>query len=362
MAVSKDKAGKWQVQVWYIDWQGLRKQKHKRGFATKREAQAWERDFISQEHGKTISMPALIEAFKKDMDAKQSLGNLKASTINTKLNNLQRYIEPYFKQADAATVKIADINTWIVVINKSNQRHERMSSGTIKVVKNLLGQIFDFGIKHYGLQTNPVKSADTPAPYTNDTRPKLCPLEDFKIFYGSLKHPRHRVIFNTLYWSGLRIGELLAITPADLDGNILTINKTKVASSNLVENAPDTTLPKNTPSIREIVLPQKIADQLRDYIASIDNLAPTDAIFDIDDSTVRSFMSYRCKKLNLPHYSPHTLRHSFASYSLEHTKNGALVASMLGHANANTTYKTYAHSVPGSAAAAAEQLNEIIEI
>ncbi len=46
MPVFKDeKRGTWYVMAWYQDWTGERKQKCKRGFATKREAQDWERSF-----------------------------------------------------------------------------------------------------------------------------------------------------------------------------------------------------------------------------------------------------------------------------------------------------------------------------
>ncbi len=49
MPVFKDeKRGTWYVMAWYRDWTGERKQKCKRGFATKREAQEWEHSFQMQ--------------------------------------------------------------------------------------------------------------------------------------------------------------------------------------------------------------------------------------------------------------------------------------------------------------------------
>ena len=50
MSIYKDpKLGTWYVSVRYTDWNGKRKQKLKRGFPTKREAQAWEREFVLKE-------------------------------------------------------------------------------------------------------------------------------------------------------------------------------------------------------------------------------------------------------------------------------------------------------------------------
>lgn len=47
-AFKNEKNGTWYVQFRYTDWQGLRQQKLKRGFATKREVQEWERAFLTE--------------------------------------------------------------------------------------------------------------------------------------------------------------------------------------------------------------------------------------------------------------------------------------------------------------------------
>ena len=63
MAVLKDKKnGSWFVMVRYDDWKGQRKQKCKRGFSTKREAQEWERHFLMQING---DLNMLFENFVK---------------------------------------------------------------------------------------------------------------------------------------------------------------------------------------------------------------------------------------------------------------------------------------------------------
>ena len=52
--------GTWYVMAWYTNWKGERKQKCKRGFSTKREAQEWERIFKMQSAG---DMDMTFEAF-----------------------------------------------------------------------------------------------------------------------------------------------------------------------------------------------------------------------------------------------------------------------------------------------------------
>ena len=54
MAAFKNKEnGTWYVQFRYTDWKGERQQKLKRGFATKKEAQAWEREFLMEKQAPT---------------------------------------------------------------------------------------------------------------------------------------------------------------------------------------------------------------------------------------------------------------------------------------------------------------------
>ena len=68
MPVFKDEArGTWYVMVRYQDWTGERKQKCKRGFATKREAQEWERSFQMQTSGDLdMTFEAFTELYTKD--------------------------------------------------------------------------------------------------------------------------------------------------------------------------------------------------------------------------------------------------------------------------------------------------------
>ena len=52
-AYKDNKTGKWFCKFYYTDWQGNNKQKWKRGFATKKEALAYERDFLEKQSAKT---------------------------------------------------------------------------------------------------------------------------------------------------------------------------------------------------------------------------------------------------------------------------------------------------------------------
>ena len=67
-AFKNEKNGTWYVQFRYTDWKGERQQKFKRGFATKREAQGWEREFLMQKQDDvTMSFESFAELYEKDI-------------------------------------------------------------------------------------------------------------------------------------------------------------------------------------------------------------------------------------------------------------------------------------------------------
>lgn len=62
MSVTKDgDTGRWMSQIRVTDWTGKTIHKKKRGFATKKEALQWERDFISQSTG-SLGMPSVTSS------------------------------------------------------------------------------------------------------------------------------------------------------------------------------------------------------------------------------------------------------------------------------------------------------------
>lgn len=88
MPVYKDKNGTWYVMTRCDDWQGQRKQKCKRGFKTKREAQGWERRFLLQQGGDLdMLFGDFYKLYEQDMKArlKQNTWEHKACVIKSKI-------------------------------------------------------------------------------------------------------------------------------------------------------------------------------------------------------------------------------------------------------------------------------------
>ena len=109
MPVFKDeKRGTWYVMAWYRDWTGERKQKCKRGFPTKREAQDWERSFQMQTAADMdMTFEAFVELYTKDVRPR-----LKENTWLTKENIIQKKILPYFGKRKISEITTKDVIAW----------------------------------------------------------------------------------------------------------------------------------------------------------------------------------------------------------------------------------------------------------
>ena len=150
-------------------------------------------------------------------------------------------------------------------------------------------------------------------------------------------------------YTGLRIGELLALEWPDIDmskGELL-VNKTCHYGKN--ENGVFgriTDIPKTQSSIRTIPIPKQLMSHLREvkkksrstYVVSNgENLISV-------RSYQRSF-TMLLKRLNIPHRGFHSLRHTFATRALECGMDVKTLSEILGHKNPTVTLNRYAHSL-----------------
>lgn len=100
--------GSWYVQFRYTDWRGERKQKLKRGFATKKEALAWEREFLMQKQADVgMTFESFVKLYERDMKPK-----LKLNTWLSKEHIIKTKILPYFKNRILSEITALDVMEW----------------------------------------------------------------------------------------------------------------------------------------------------------------------------------------------------------------------------------------------------------
>ena len=156
--------------------------------------------------------------------------------------------------------------------------------------------------------------------------------------------------FEMLYWCGLRLGELLALTASDFDFAKETVSITK--SYQRFRRRDVITEPKTPKSKRVINMPKFLCDEMREYIKRL----ASDRLFPITKSYMHHEMNRGSKISDVKRIRIHDLRHSHVSLLIEMGFSALAIADRVGHESIDTIY-TYAHLFPTKQAEMAHRLN-----
>ena len=352
MPVFKDEArGTWYVMVRYQDWTGERKQKCKRGFATKREAQEWERSFQMQTSGDLdMTFEAFTELYTKDVKPR-----LKENTWLTKENIIQKKILPYFGKRKISEITTKDVIAWQnELLAYRDEKRKPYSATYLKTLHNQLSAIFNHAARFYGLNINPARQAGNMG--TEERKEMLFwTREEYTRFSEAMMDkPLSFYAFEVLYWCGVREGELLALTPADFDFEKRTVSINK--SYQRLNKQDVITTPKTPKSNRVIQMPQFLCDELQDYLKQLYGVEPDSRMFPISKSYLHREMDRGCKQTGVKRIRIHDLRHSHISLLIDMGFTALAIAERVGHESIDITYR-YAHLFPTRQVEMADKLD-----
>ncbi len=182
-------------------------------------------------------------------------------------------------------------------------------------------------------------------------------INQYNLFIEQLeKGTKYHVLFELLFWTGMRIGEALALTRSDIEieQQRIRINKTYYR-----RNRKDyVTTPKTVQSNRIIEVPQFLITELSEYIKKIYALSAHDRNFPIIAESVQHKLRREIKKGDLLEIRVHDLRHSHAAYLIDQGVDPILIKDRLGHKDIRVTLNTYGHLYPTKQRELAEMLNQ----
>ena len=347
MKAEKDKkTGKWLIQYRYTDWQGKRRKSTKRGFATKREAEEWLRNFlITQKADFDMKFEDFWKIYCADMETR-----LREHTMRTKKYIVELKILPYFGNKRVNDITAADIRQWQNELIKMGY-----SPTYLKTINNQLSAIFNYAVRYYDLKSNPCAKAGSMGKSKAEEM-DFWTVEEFRKFIDSVMNKRlSYMAFMTLYWTGMRLGELLALNPKDVDLEKRTISITK--SYQRLGKKDVITPPKTPKSKRVITVPEFLAADIKDYMDSLYDLQENDRLFPITKYYLEHEMQRGIKESGVKRIRVHDLRHSHASMLIELGFSPLEIANRLGHEKVETTLNTYAHLYLNKQTKLAERLD-----
>ena len=352
MSVHKDKkTGKWFVSCRYDNWDGARKQKVKRGFETKREALSREREFFQI---KSSNLDMTFESFVK-LYLEDRRSRIKKNTLLTKTHIIENKILPYFKDRKMSEIKATDIIAWQnKIMSETDLSGESYSPTYLKTIHNQISAIFNHACNFYNLSENPARKAGNMGKEKTKEMLIWTKEEYLKFADEMMNKPRAFYAFEILYWCGLRVGELLALTPSDFNFENATLRVNK--SYQRLEREDVVTDPKTLCSIRTITMPDFLNDEVKEYIGMLYGIGENDRIFDFTKSFLHHEMERGAEAAGVKKLTLHQLRHSHVSLLINMGFTAVAIAKRVGHESIDITYR-YAHMFPSEQAAMADKLN-----
>ncbi|MEE1227544.1 MAG: site-specific integrase [Lachnospiraceae bacterium] len=351
MSVNKDKeSGKWRVYVNYKDWQGNDKVFTKRGFRTKREAREFEREFLLQKSkDMSMSFERFTEIYLEDIGPR-----LKLNTMRNKKYIIAQKILPYFGKMSIAEITPTDVMKWQNELMSIRDRSGRGYTPTyLRTIQNQLSAIFNHACRYYALSKNP--SAIVGKMGSSKTHEMMFwTREEYQKFAEIMKKkPVSYYAFEILYWTGIRLGELLALERADIDLEKQTLNVNK--SFQRIDGKDLITSPKTENSYRVIDLPSFLCREMEDYFGMIYGCQDNTRLFEVSKSYLHHEMDRGAREAGVKRIRLHDLRHSHVALLIDLGFSTVDIAKRLGHEGPAITY-TYAHLFPSKGTKMAQAL------
>lgn len=352
MAIIKNEAtGTWEVRTRYIDWTGTKKQKTKRGFTRKADAIEWEQNFqLKASQDIDMTFGDFVATYIEDMQPR-----LRENTWKTKEAIINKKILPYFKDKKLSDITAPDIVSWQNEIMKQTDKSGTHYSKTyLKTIHNQLSAILNHAVNMYGLKANMARKVgnmgkEVPKEMNFWTR------QEYEEFAEAIADKEESYMaFEILYWCGIRLGELLALTPEDFN---LTDCTLRINKSYQRLNGEDViTDPKTPKSNRTIYLPEFLKAEISSYLSHLYNIENDERIFLISKSFLHHEMDRGVKASGVKRIRIHDLRHSHVSLLINMGFSALAIGERVGHEAPEITYR-YAHLFPTVQTEMADQLN-----
>ena len=294
-----------------------------------------------------MSFASLVELYLQDMEHR-----LRVTTMMNKRQLINKWIMPFFKDLPLNAITPAHVRKW-----QSDLLAEGMSPTYTKSINNQLAAVFNYACKYYGLSQSPVRLAGTIGKKDAEEM-RFWTVEQFNEFIPHVPKLPGRTGLSVLFWTGLRIGELLALRPSDIDleARTLTVNK----SFQTIDGKEVITEPKTRRSRRVIPLPEKLCEEIREYEAALYEPDLDDRLFPFTKHYFHQQMSKGCDAAGIEKIRLHDLRHSHAALLIQLGIPILLISERLGHEDIQTTLRTYGHLYPSVAAEAVKKLDELM--
>ena len=365
MPIYQDKKTKTYMYRTYIkNIDGVSIQKQKRGFKTKKEAREAEKRLIlenekelnNNDEDYSISFEDLWNEYNSYIKLK-----LKPNSYRSVKNRIINHILPYFKRfTDLADIKARDYVKWQELIEEKNFKFTYKKS-----LHTAMVSLLNYAVKFYELKENIAsKVGNFKNNKTVEINVDFWTYDEYNQFINKIEDKLDKLLFETLYFTGMRLGECLALTWDDLENEYINIDKT--ISKEKINGERVITTPKTKSSIRKIMIDDKLQKDLLSYMEYCKKKIHFDKkwfIFGdlepLSPSTIERHKNKYCDLANVKKIRIHDFRHSHASLLISLGVPITVVQTRLGHSDPSITLKIYSHMMPNDDLKAINVINAL---
>ncbi len=271
---------------------------------------------------------------------KDRKNNIKEQSYNKYINVLNKYVFPYFNKIKIKKVNNKLINDYFKNINYLSYSSKKT---ILFIIKSILYYSYMNKYIRKNIEINIVlKKEKAKINYFTIREQKI--IEEY--IYNNIN--LYNIGLLICLYTGLRIGEICGLKWEDIDLNnkIIYINKTVQRIQDIGNKTTKKVLssPKSNSSNRIIPIPEFLIDILNKYKTNNHYYLLTN---NTDYQEPRNYERYYKNLLsvcNIKYINFHSLRHTFATRSIESGMDIKTLSEILGHASYHTTLNTYIHS------------------
>lgn len=311
------------------------------------------------------SYDELIALYKKKMETE-----LAVSSYYDLCWILEKYITPHFQGKSIPSLKKSDYAEWQTELwaAKNPKTGEPYAQKYLTKIRSTLMAFLNYCEETYDI-LNIYKMLRKPKRKEMKKEMQFWEIDEFQKFIGVVQDIVWKTFFMSLFYSGCRVGELLALTDEDVyiqNGNYcFNISKGITRKTGNSENPYLVTAPKTATSNRTVTLPDIMTEQLDKYFAykSEKNISPK--FFLGGDSPIpqrnyqHAFERYT-KQAGVKRIRIHDLRHSHASMLIHLNVPITVISKRLGHSTVKMTLERYSHCYSDGESVAVDALNNAL--
>lgn len=326
---------KFKVRVNYVASKGNYKAKYATADSYLEATQKYEELYKNRFFENKLTLGALCDDYKRSISPRVKVSTYE--TIEILLNKILREF--------GENIYIHDITPTLVRNWNTRLLNSKYSRSYIHDLSARFATLMNYAEQYYGLTQNPVKLAGMIYKGVCPEK-KIFTIDEFIQFMNHIdkeKELTYWVIFQVMFFTGCRIGEILALYPSDIDfdNHLISINKTYcVSHGHRYLNTP-----KTAKSSRQIRIPTFLSDILSEYVKRLP-VSDLRIFFNVSSHGLKSKQDVICKRAGLKKIRIHDFRHSAASYLISQNIPLLEVSKRLGHTSPVITYKVYGHLYP----------------